>query len=162
MWVCTFGCHPALDLVRLRTPAPSRALISREPSQQLLEELPSSSNAPGSVLPPSRASWIPNQHSNPAGAWLLPIPDGLGRMGREGRAATAAGSIWPSWPSLALGLAVCWESLARVSLFRSSVCISTGTQLPAWFPSTAPPNPNGDSFFAADCLLLSSLALLSN
>lgn len=28
--------------------------------------------------------------------------------------------------------------------------------------STAPPNPNGDSFFAADCLLLSSLALLSN
>lgn len=110
--IAPFGCHPALQLSRRRIPAPPKALIPREPLQQLLEEFPSSSNAPGGVLPPAQP--------NSAGAWLLPIPCGLGRMGREGRAATAAGSIWPSCPDLARGLAVLWESLARVSLSRST------------------------------------------
>ena len=84
-------------------------------------------------------------------------------MGERGRAATAAGSIWPSWTKLALKLAVLWKSLARVSLFRSIMCIRTGIQLPMWFPSETLPNSsaaNGDSFFLANYLLVSSLALL--
>lgn len=94
--------------------------------------------------------------------FLLFHMDREGR-GVRGRAATAAGSIWPSWTELALKLAVLWKSLARVSLFRSIMCIRTGIQLPVWFPSETLPNSsavNGDSFFLANYLLVSSLALL--
>lgn len=78
-------------LVRLRIPAPSKALISREPPQQLLEEFPSSSNAPGSVLPPSTAFWIPKlAHQS---CWSL-APSHSVRVGKNGERGKGCHCCW--------------------------------------------------------------------
>lgn len=98
------GCHPGLELVRLRIPAPSKALISREPLQQLLEEFTSSSNAPGSIFPPSTAFWIPKlAHQF---CWSL-APSYSIRIEKDGERGA--------------GLLCCWFHMAQLAQAGSGV-----------------------------------------
>lgn len=104
---CTVWLLPYSETCQAQniTPAPSKALISREPLHHLVEELVRYSDAPGSILLPRHSfARYQNQHANSAGAWLPPIPYGPRRTGSEGQ-----------------GCHCCWFHMAQLDRAGSEV-----------------------------------------
>lgn len=137
---CTVGLPCSRNCqAKNTTPTISKALMSKEPFQWLTEELIRCSDASGSFFLQAQLWSIPKLAQR--FCWCLASAK---TIWTEGKSAIGLSLLLVSYDPV--GLSWFWsclfyeKSLAKVSLFRSIICIRTGMQLPMLFPIKTLPN----------------------